>query len=65
MIFWVIVMKIIDVLKKIDGNLLLISNDSKYFDIVSDNKNISESYVLSNNGGRGKKFNFISYRRHT
>ena len=35
-------------IRKLKGNLLLISNDEKLMNLIEKNKNITESYVLSN-----------------
>ena len=35
-------------IRKLKGNLLLISNDEKLMSLIEKNKNITESYVLSN-----------------
>jgi len=53
-----------EILKNIEGNLLLISNDEKLMNIVSTNKNITESYVLSNSGSKGKKLSFKNKKIH-
>lgn len=53
-----------DVLKNIEGNLLLISNDEKLMEIASKNKKITESYVLSNSSGKGKKLSLKNKKIH-
>jgi len=57
-------MQIEEVLKKIEGNLLLISNNEKFGAIVQNNKKITESYVLSNSGSKNNKLSLKNKKIH-
>ena len=53
-----------EVIKNIKGNLLLISNDQDLIELASKNKNIDESYTLSNIGTNKSKLKLENKKIH-
>lgn len=53
-----------EVIKNIKGNLLLISNDQDLIELASKNKNIDESYTLSNIGTNKRKLKLENKKIH-
>lgn len=53
-----------NIIKNIKGNLLLISNDQELIELASKNKNIDESYTLSNAGTNKSKVKLGNKKIH-